>query len=151
MQLRQIYQAELLYSADNEGGPVMPDQPNIVLFKSPPTKALGPYLSDWRLLWCPDVPGQYWQNGGSSYEWRFLAFHPDMASDQEWYQRLVAAYETDPNAYPMMICHTHDRVFYYPSEAHIDPTFTTAFALELRFDGRVVKCRKKYPRGLDPY
>lgn len=146
-QLKQIYAAVVMYSSDHEGAPTMPQQPHVV-FAGDIISGLLPYTKSADVFCCPDYPSALKApyKYPSSYQWRWQAFAPQNADDKAWYEQLMAGYEQDPTTYPMMICLTHDEVYYAPSEQVYDPAIAQAFSLDLRFDGSVHAERGRHHR-----
>lgn len=147
-QLKQLYAAVVMYSSDHEGAPTMPQQPHITFIYGGHAQSLLPYTKNADVFCCPDYPSALRQgrHTPSSYQWRWRAFAPQMVDDEAWYAQLMAEYERDPSSYPMMICMTHDEVYYAPSERVYDPAIARAYSLELRFDGSVHAGRGRHPR-----
>jgi hypothetical protein len=114
----------------------MPQQPHITFIYGGHAQLLLPYTKSADVFCCPDFPSvlRKGRKTPSSYQWWWQAFAPHMADDKEWYEQLVAGYERDPSTYPMMICMTHDEVYYAPSERVYDPAICASlfFGVEIR-------------------
>ncbi len=145
--LKQLYQAVALYSSDHEGAPTFPGQSGIAFIYGSSKTALLPYTKNESVFYCPLLPEPLKGRLSSSYEHRWLAHRPDsLAADPGWAANLTSEYERDPSRYPMMRCSVHDKLYYYPRERQLDPTFSKAFLIDLRFDGSVASHRVSYPR-----
>lgn len=148
-QLKQIYAAVALYSADHEGAAGMPLHPNIAFIYGDLHDALRPYLkgSIQRVLFCPDFPERKIGKLSSSYEFRWLAFTPRPPGDDDaWYESLERDLRQRPDTYPMVICRTHDDEYYSRVEAGMDGVTVGAYTIELRFDGSVHSGLRTSPR-----
>jgi hypothetical protein len=138
-----------LYSSDHEGAPSVPIHSNIVFVYGSVQEALAPYFggAGTTICYCPDFPMQQAEKLASSYELRWLAFAPRPPGDDDaWYASLVRDLQQRPDTYPMILCRTHDDVYYSRVESDLDPVTVGAYTIELRFDGSVQTGLRTSPR-----
>ena len=150
-QLKQIYQALMLYRSDYPDGPSLPGHDSIPVFRRG-VVALDAYVKDQQIFWCPDVPSSKRSKNSSSYLWKFLAYVPELLDDKAFNEMVMGELQRLGEAFPIVVCHTHDRMYYFPRERDIHASFTKAFAIELWTDGSVHSGRRDDPRiGWEPW
>lgn len=146
-QLKQWYQAMVLYSTDNEGPEQLPGLGSMQLI---PAKGLGAnmytYLKDRRIWYCPDATEAIRREFLLTYHVRlrwgfeagrlpagFRAGHPGAA--------FVKDLATHGQLTPIIICTIHDEIYYQPREPDADPALTRPFEIHVLLNGSVKKGR----------
>lgn len=146
-QMKQWYQAIMLYSADYEGPEQLPGLGQVKLI---PAFKFGSnmhsYLKNGDLRYCPDATSRMRKVFFMTYQVRvrwpfetgrlpsgFRAAHPGapFAKDLGTFGQMT----------PIIICTIHDEVYYQPKEPDADPALTRPFEIHVLLDGSVRKGR----------
>lgn len=140
-QLKQIYSALVVYSADYEGFNLVYGLGDIKPVCG--AHCLEPYGLTERLRFCPDMPNGAKEGWYSSYAWRISACAPGPGRDM-----LTASIEALGNDAPLVVCTIHDEVYYLPRERGTAKASAGRFDIHLTLDGRAIKKRVQMPRTL---
>jgi type II secretory pathway pseudopilin PulG len=129
--LKQIYAALALYSADEEG----PDQlPGLHLKLPGTTMVVAPYLRSKDVLFCPDAPAKAKERLATTYQMvTFEYLKEPIASNPSSF---VADFNAHGPSAVLGYCGIHDLLYYQPRE-RVDPDVARPFLLELLVDGSV--------------
>lgn len=132
-QLRQIYSALQMYTADHPGPPV---HANVGLVNPLSSANLLPYLSnDKSILFCPDSTPAMRDRLFSSYVWTIFAL--DSTGPPALVNQIENAVRQYGARLPIVDCTAHDEFFYYPREREVAPIFGKAFVIHLTASGSV--------------
>ncbi len=135
-QLKQIYNALQLYSADNVGKQVHPAVPLV----DPQSSAnLLPYLSNHDVLYCPNSPSAMREHFFTTYVWIIGSLQN--TEPPALLKQINDSYERYGSKMPIVDCTIHDETYYYPRERDISPIFATAFVIHLGATGSVFSDR----------
>lgn len=134
-QLKQIYGALVIYSADWPGLTF----PNTEIARVPSPRLIGDMLKDSRVLKCPDWNQNLTGPRLTTYIWRVSA---DVWTQNDLGTRLFLQELVDKqNRAAALKCFEHERSFYVPRETEIAAPFAQRFEIRLLFNGSVVKGR----------
>jgi prepilin-type N-terminal cleavage/methylation domain-containing protein len=138
--LKNIYQALMMYGADYEGHDHLPGLENIPLEPFLMPTMLLPYTGTNEILFCPDTPAEKRKTFMSTYNWvlypRMLEEKGDeMAQRQIRKQRLLVAEQG--SAATILRCYNHEVAYYEAQQADTDPSFRKKFVIDLNAAGGV--------------
>ncbi|MBI5708347.1 MAG: prepilin-type N-terminal cleavage/methylation domain-containing protein [Armatimonadetes bacterium] len=143
--LRQLYAAISQYATDS-------DETDIARVRATPG-SLVPYCKGADIFFCPDFPVALRSMVASNYQWRFVWTtkpNPEYKELDRFIERQDAAREAEyarlAGSYALLICHTHDELFFMPSQPAVDPELANPLVIELRANGSVYKGRMPYRR-----
>jgi type II secretory pathway pseudopilin PulG len=146
-QLKQLYMAFSLYSADYDHGDEFPELGGLTYVSGIPHEQLAPYGWSNSFRFCPSSSAAMRDNLYSSYAWpvSLNPVNPD-GSMSEMRKRMIKRAEQHGTALPIIECHIHDELYYARGEQDVDPNLASPHRHFLQVSGKVFRGRTSGPR-----
>ena len=145
---KQIYQAMMLYDAENPGAERVSRSIDLPLRPLQQPFLLMNYIKSHEVFYCPDTPECARQVMWSNYIWNAYP-----TGTTPWHQngraQIQERMERLGDSYQLVTCMAHDEVFYYPNERDFSEKLNKPYVLDLLANGAAKASRRSYGRTHD--